>query len=343
MELAAFFLMGLGGLALLIILGLAIFELIRIPLIRAPRKQDYATMRREDRQFREILVPSLAALGSGVFVSISASYFYESLNNQENVASTYYGIGFFAFAAIIFSVMLYSALKSKGADDDLSQDPTMIAAAARERAVNLSGRAPDSSYLDKRLKEWGQVKYAHAVGVFRGVSLRHRGGGFPYLRVAFVKAGSRGSVLRLVAGPLRIFAAMVWHFPLNFIWPLLGGALLPLGVIVFLFLAVDDSVLSEIIIFAVFTLISLVIVGSYAWLRGVRARKAYLINEELEREAGCAVAMARRAEEKAADYVEQKRMRNENLDSFLARQGGKRGRKVLLKVSLGPFCFTVSK
>lgn len=341
MEDLSLVLIGLGVLTLLGVFAVAIGNCIDLISIRTPKKQDYATLKQADRQFREILLPAVAALASGLFISISAAYFYETLESVEGNLSAVKGFVAFFVAVVLFVVVLKEALKNKGIDVHLSQNPAMIAATAEERVRNPSGTVPTSDFLAQRLEDWRHVKYVRALGIFRDKPAFRSDFKVEKLGCAFRATVDRSKWKRRILGPLQIYWAMLWHFPASFVWPILGILPLPLGMIAYLFVGAEQDPMFNTFATAVTSFISLMFGGFYVWSRVAVAWKTFVVNNEAEREAAHAVEKARAADHAAAHEAKLDRERQDKIDRFLARQDMEAVRRRVVEVSLGPVSLKV--
>src|SRR5699024_9830033 len=82
MERLSTVLIGLGVTLAIVSVMLGVVELATIRTIRPPKEKTFSYMRLATTQYRTVFIPAVGALISGLFVSLSASFFYGSLTGR---------------------------------------------------------------------------------------------------------------------------------------------------------------------------------------------------------------------------------------------------------------------
>ena len=92
-----------------------------------------------------MVAPAIAALMGGLFVSVSASFFYAGLTHENDGLSIAVGLLVFAAAVALLVYLLNLALSDAGDETELVKDPAVIIAAARDIRTNprQEGITPD--------------------------------------------------------------------------------------------------------------------------------------------------------------------------------------------------------
>lgn len=279
-----YFCLGVGLLALVVCLVSAIEETFAGARIKAPPKLPFALVRLEEEQFKTVIAPAIAALASGLLVSLSASYFFEASRTQsDEVMLEVSGIVLFIAGAFALVITLRLALGKNRKILEHVRAPHHLRAAAVAAAEDPR-HAPLPHYeLASRLDTRKKSIAVHSLGIDKDVEAKA-------LLSAMEK--SLSSKKPHLWSSLRIYCAALRRFPLRFVLPLLVLIVFLVGVWGTAF-DLGISSLGAFAIFAGLTLGGATIVLFYLVARGNRARRTYAMNiGEVED--------ARRAVDKAA-------------------------------------------
>lgn len=291
METVTTVLIGVGGLLIILSLFLGIVELATLRTIRPPEQKTFTYIRLAANQYQNIVVPAMGALISGLFVSMSASFFYEGITNEDDSWRQPTGSAIFIAGAVALAITLRAVLKGVGEPAELARDPFTIRAAADEYSANPRRGSLDPSFLEERMDEWEQYISARAMNIAVEKDS-------PRLARALTGAAAQSGFWRSVVASLHVYFAALLRFPFRFAWPLLGFLLLSAGVIWY---AVGDAGLDFATSWRPIAAVVIFVVGSvavtlfYCATRGNRARLWHRINLVAVADARKAIDSALRA------------------------------------------------
>jgi hypothetical protein len=264
--------LGLGVFLVVLNLLLAIAEIALMGTIRAPAPRNFSYMRRESSQYQTVFAPALAALVSGLFVSLSASFFYAGVVGAIDDGQQF-GIVTFALGAVALVVILRLLLKDSLGVAELARDPFAIRAAAEEFALNPRDGALKPELLRQRLSYWESHMSARSLNL----SVDRRSDS---LDRSLREASTVTGFLAAVRDSLRVYRAAIRCFPLRFGSPLMGFPLFALGVLGVAFLDGSPSGSSpRWINMIAFLLAGLLVALFYCAARGNRARRWHRIHQ----------------------------------------------------------------
>lgn len=290
-------LMGVGILWVSGNLFLGFAELVTLPTIRPPKRQTFAHIRLTATQYQTVFAPAMGALVSGVFVSLSASFFYASFTEQQDSWHRLAGVASLLAGAIALVVTLWSLLRDAGEPETLARDPFSIRAAADESAANPWRGGLDPEVLTYRLNEWEDSISAHSMNLsVKGTSSLLE----TYLNKPTQKGGSSFSLLHC----LKIYYAALLRFPWKFCWPLLGFTILLIGIVGFVIGPTELKFATSLRPWAViggFVVGGAVATIFYCAARGNRARLWHAINLVALEKAREAISEAQSAHTSARD------------------------------------------
>lgn len=276
---------GILGLAACALMGVE--ELISAARIKPAPPLPFSLVRLEEEQFRTIIAPAIAALTSGLLVSLSASHLYSASLKETSTAESITGIGFFLAAAIALVVTLKLALGKNRKVLEHVRAPHHIKAAAE--AASESPRHPPLPHdeLCTRLAVRESSAAAHAMGVARDI---------PAARLLAAMEHSRTASRNRVWSSLRIYGAALIRFPWPFALPV---AVLVVYLVGLWIVAVQVGLASwrMVAIAIAFTVLGLLCTAFYAFARGNRARRKYSVEIEEISSARGAIDDARLAHE----------------------------------------------
>ncbi|MFF3037073.1 hypothetical protein [Arthrobacter citreus] len=318
MENMATLLIGVGGLFLLLFLVLAVVELAFLRTIRPPRRKNFAFIRLNATQYQTIFAPALGALISGLFVSISAAFFYEGFTGGQDSADVQAGSWVFITGMIVLVITLRLLLKDAGEPAELVREPFSIRAAANESAENPRKKSKDidPDFLDEQLKNWLE----HASARSMNVSVNKKS---TRLDQTLGRAAEAKNFWSATLLSLEVYFVALRVFPSRFIWSLLSFALFMVGVLWF---AVFESGLNFLTSWRPWTAVIVLLCGSaaisvlYCAARGNRARLWHKVNLIGLKEARVAIEEAKEARASVRSQDEMLSRVIQRADRFLSRK-----------------------
>lgn len=301
-------LFGLGIVLVAASYVLGIAEMAMIRTIHPPRPTSFSSIRATDAQYQNVVVPAMAALFSGLFVSISASFFYQNIVEPGVGWYQYAGLGAFALSAVALVVTLRAALKGAGQASYLANNPFVIRAAAEEYAEDPRRGVLEPDFLAGQLAQWKAHIAARSLNISADVECDVE----PILREA---SKTRG-FLRSALPSLRVYLAAFNRFPIRFGFPFLGLVLFILGLLL-ISSSIPHSTLVNLLT-SVFLLVAVFSVVFFGVARGNRARLWYRVNETAVTQAVTALSAALEAQRRlAVDEARRERVL-QNADRVLA-------------------------
>ncbi|MEP7763931.1 hypothetical protein [Sanguibacter sp. 25GB23B1] len=318
MEDVSALLLGAGALLVSLTSLLGIVELATIRTIRPPKQRTFSHIRHAATQYQTIFAPALAALVSGLFVSLSASFFYASLTSEQDSWHQAAGPVAFIGGMVALAATLWSALKSVGEPAELARDPFTIRAAADESAANPRHRALDPDFLTQQLDDWAKHISTHSLNLSAKASS-------PRLDQSLNRAAQEHGFWLPVLYSLDIYRAALLEFPVRFSGPLLSFALFAGGTVCF---AVDfagpESTTSSRpwAATALFMTVGAALTVFYCTTRGNRARLWHRIHLVALDDARQAIDRARAAHESVASEDALLRRVLGSADGFLQQKQG---------------------
>jgi len=153
-----------GALVLVALLcGLsAIVNLATLRSIRPPKREPFPTIRRRELSFRDVLIPGLIALITGLLISVAASFLHDGLTrNGQGAAAA--GMAIFFIVVIAFAVSAPLVLRKGMEIQDLATDPVTIAAAAKTLYRASRDDVAALQILNSNYRAWQKVQGAQAV------------------------------------------------------------------------------------------------------------------------------------------------------------------------------------
>ncbi|MGP4969105.1 MULTISPECIES: hypothetical protein [Glutamicibacter] len=226
METFTTLLIGGGGLCVSLSFILGVVELATLRTVRPPKRRSFTYIRLAATQYQTVFAPAMGALISGLLVSISASFFYESLKEQEDSGAQLVGVVAFIVGAIALTATLWSTLKDVGEPVDLARDPFTIRAAAEESVLEPHNGRLDPEVLAKQLDEWNENISARSMNlsVKRTSQRLHRS----------LNQGAQTRTFWLsILRSLQVYYAAILRFPFRFIWPIFGLLAVTSGIVWF--------------------------------------------------------------------------------------------------------------
>ena len=142
----------------LFIFTMAVSEFIECRWIKSPAEKSFSAIKRESIHHQTVVAPAIAALMGGLFVSVSASFFYAGLTHENDGLSIAVGLLVFAAAVALLVYLLNLALSDAGDETELVKDPAVIIAAARDIRTNPRQEGITPDFLAGKLDQW--VNYA---------------------------------------------------------------------------------------------------------------------------------------------------------------------------------------
>lgn len=269
-------LIGVGGLLIGLFLILGVAELALLRTIRPPKQKTFAHIRLAENQYQTIIVPALGALVSGLFVSISASFFFESFSENVDEGRQIAGVLTFLAGAAVLAIMLSAVVKGVGEPKELARDPFTIRAAAEEFAADPRRSPLDPNFLTQRVDEWEKLMSTRAMNITAEKAS-------PQLEKVLERALAQNGFWHCVAASWRIYLAALARFPLRFCWPLVSFVMLSTGTIWYAIAGAELDFFSSWrpwFAVGVFVIPSAAIVLFYAAARGNRARLWYRVYVE---------------------------------------------------------------
>lgn len=125
--------------------------------------QSFAAVRSSENDFRSIVAPAIAALVTGLLVSVSATYAYDALRGkgEDNIGASF---GFLMVALVILVILLQPLMRGELSTEKLAQHPQRIYLAAK----SITGMEEDApvriSRLRTALKNWTKRSAAYSMG-----------------------------------------------------------------------------------------------------------------------------------------------------------------------------------
>ncbi|MDA4894228.1 hypothetical protein PFZ55_45965 [Streptomyces sp. MS2A] len=290
-------LIGFGGLSVVACLVLSLVEFATVRIIRAPERRTFTYIRLAETQFQTIVAPAMGALLSGLFISISASFFYEGFTREtEDWRQAAGGLTFIA-GAVALALTLRSALKGVGEPAALAKDPFTIRAAADEYVTQPREALLTPQVLTTQLAGWAAQIPARSLNVSADVE-SHR------LTEALDRAADATGV-RAIWPSFRVYVAALSRFPFRFGWPTLGLTVFCIGVLWYAFAFADFETRNPwapVLASAIMISIGAFLTALYGVARGNRARLWHRVNRRALIDARDAI---RRAEQARAVVVEE--------------------------------------
>lgn len=217
METIVIWLLGTGGLFLLLNLLLGIVEAFSIRTIRPPKQRSFTYIRLEATQFQTVFAPAMAALISGLFVSLSASFIHSGLTNESEEWQPNVGVIVFFVGVVVLMVTLRLVLDGVGEPKELTRDPFSMRAAAEEIIKHPRQAALGTDDLEQQLDEWEQYISARSMSLSSSKTSERLDRN---LNRAAKKLGFWASTWCSYC----VYQSAVLRFPFRFGWPLLGFA-----------------------------------------------------------------------------------------------------------------------
>lgn len=117
-----------------------VVNLATLYTIRLPRRVPFPTIRRRALSTRDIIVPGILALLTGVLISLAGAFLFDGLNHGTTGA---FGTGVLIFVGVNVVFAIVGTVWFRGGMEigDLAKDPFTIAAAAK----SLYGASPDDA------------------------------------------------------------------------------------------------------------------------------------------------------------------------------------------------------
>lgn len=267
-------LLGVGALCVILNMVLGIIELATLRLIRPAKLKTFAHIRLSASQYQTIIGPAVGALISGLFVSLSASFFYGALTGGQGAWHQQAGAMILITGMVALVITLHLFLKDFGEPAELARDPSTIRAAADESAANPRGGSLDPDFLTHQLNQWSE--YISACSMNLSVKKKSE-----LLDRSLERAAEAHGFWSLVARSFNVYWAAFLAFPTRFMWPLIGFGLFALGTIS---IAVGDAGLDFTssarpwIVLILLLTTGAAITVFYCAARGNRARLWYQVN-----------------------------------------------------------------
>ncbi|GAA2883495.1 hypothetical protein [Microbacterium esteraromaticum] len=140
----------------------SILNLAQYATMRPPRLRRFAAVRHRALGLQQLLLPALLALGTGLIISMSATYLTAGFREPGAGDDTLIGLALLV-AAFLLAAVIGAFLLTGGVEiADLAKDPVTITSAAG----SLTGAAPDDAAaladLRTNLAEWRRVRGVRA-------------------------------------------------------------------------------------------------------------------------------------------------------------------------------------
>lgn len=139
-----------------------VVNLATLYTIRLPRRVPFPTIRRRALSMRDIIVPGILALITGVLISLAAAFLFDGLTRGAT-GSIETGALIFLSVTLAFTIISTIWFRSGMEIGDLAKHPSTIAAAA----TSLHGAAPDDvntlRILQRNHQEWKERQGALAL------------------------------------------------------------------------------------------------------------------------------------------------------------------------------------
>lgn len=317
---------------------LTFIEISTICTIHPPKRQTFADIRVKEEQFQTIIAPAMAALVSGLLVSISASFFYSNLVNESKDWYRYVGLGVFFAAALSLIFTINLALKGGAQAAELARNPFTIRAAAEEFTDDPRYGPVDPGTLSENLKDWTRNRSAHAFNLDRDIDCSD-----------FDKkldSSAKMSKWPGLKSSLKIYYLSVRRMPFRFGWPLIGPALLLVSVFVKILIDqdLDSSGVSQwwrpLLNALLFGMISVLFYGT---ARGNRARLWHRVYQIGRVRAEAAVAEAEK--EQDAIRTEDERLKRvlREADKFFGDSCNIEKEKDMFDLTIGRVCIRIRR
>lgn len=163
-------LFGVGAILVALNFFLGVVEVLTLPANRPPKRRSFTSIRLAENQYQTIILPSLGVLGSSLFVSLSASFYYGAFTSEQPSWHREAGA---VLLLVGFSVLLLSlgtVFKNLGEPRELARDPFTICAAAEESAANPRRAELDPDTLTLQLEYWEKYIGSHSLNPSMKVS-----------------------------------------------------------------------------------------------------------------------------------------------------------------------------
>lgn len=123
----------------------------------------FAAVRAYDNDFRSIVAPAIAALVTGLLVSLAASFIYAGIIEEDD---SRFGVAMplFIVALVILILLLYPLLRGELSTLVLAQNPQRIFLAARAVATVEDAAIERIEELEQALENWRKRRGAFSMG-----------------------------------------------------------------------------------------------------------------------------------------------------------------------------------
>lgn|GEM_PF-5502555 len=253
-------------------LVLGVTELASIRSIRPPAEQTFSRIRGTTLQYQTVFLPAVGALISGLFVSLSASFFYAGVTGQSEPWQEMVGLALFVVAFVALVITLRSALKNAGDPADMARDPFTIRAAADEYASAPRRALLEPGLLRSQLEEWEGNIVARSLGLAGSAQS-------PLLRRHLDAAAAANGVGAALPLSLKLYFAACRRFPIRLGWSVIGGGAFVVGAVLVVIAELDAGWMASWRTWAGLAVLALIsgavmalVVAFYGWARGNRAR-----------------------------------------------------------------------
>lgn len=310
------------------------FALVQFGLVRTvhpPKRQSFAAVRASEQQFQTVVAPAIGALASGLFVSISASFFYSSIVGDGGDNHRAAGIVLFLVAGLSLSLTIGIALRRGIQATELARNPFTIRAAAEEYTTDPLRGPVEPKTLSQNLSEWTQYRAARSLQIESDVKA-------PRLDKVLDNTIDSHGFWSALLDSLKIFIFAVVRFPLRFGWPVVCLFFVPvasIGVI---------STGKEIAGAAVPRLIAIALVAVglamlsvivYGVARGNNARLWHRVNRKASLAAEVSIAKAATAHDRVKAENELRKRVLKEADRLFKDSSLSESRSSLFTLSLG--------
>jgi|SRR5699024_7772505 len=307
---------------------------------RRPKELSFDDMRQRELKRRNVIVPAMQGMVSGLIVSLSVSLMYGSLVGGEDEWMFWVGLVMFILGLIVLAGLL-SRLHRDGVSRSLANNPFAIGAAASKYASEPQGSELSPDFLRDRLNRWKRVTARRSMNIWSdGESPR-------YLDAALAQDSAAKSK-KWIYGPIRIYLAAIRAYPIRFIWPIVWSAvaLIAWTVLGFHVIHGQDIVWYRLVLV---TLVSYLVILApatlYVILRGILARSWYRIYSQANIDASERLAAAVRVEQSVQEQNSARRRRDANLDAVLEHleKCGSWNRHWMLKLGRAEFILVIRR
>lgn len=178
--------------------------------------QTFAALRTSDNEFRSIVAPAIAALVTGLLISLAASFAFEEIRTQDgtNILPSFW---FFIGALVVLVLLLQPLMRGELPLEKFAQHPQRIFLAANAVRGSEDDAARRLDTLQASLSSWWDRRGAFAMGWVRkpqSAVLNEALGGVP----AHVNLRFRDAARAVVGRGLLL--AMLRTGPWRFGWPI---------------------------------------------------------------------------------------------------------------------------